>query len=630
ARHTCTPLVWYQLDAADNDPGLFLQCLVAALRTRFPSVGRATMAMLEDPTQPSERSLAVLLNETVALEKDILLVLEDYHSIHHPEIHRLVQFLVDHQPPQLHLVISTREEPPIGLGNLRAAGELLELRGLDLRFTAEEIRELVVSRGLSETLVPLLEERTEGWPAGLQLALAALAQRPESPADEVLRHFRGSHRFVFDYLAEEVFERQPPEMQEFLLRTAILDQVSVESCRQILGIEGAETLIEQVERRNLFLVRLDEERRWYRYHQLFRDFLLDRLERAAPEEALRLHRRAGDCYAEQGLWNAAAEHYMAAHSAEGLSRAIRALAPHHLQSGRLETLYRYLLALPPSCIEQEPDFAFYLGQVFRQWGRMDEALSCFERARALYEAKGENDGSSRVLTEMAYALLSRGEYAEARRTAETALSRACPDDHLARSAALMALARSTGFLEGMDRGYRLGEEALREARAARSGLSRSLWARFLLSQAEICWWYGDPFATVAHCQAALEAEREPVSPIACRANVIMVSPYLYWGDLDTARELAERGLALSEQIQYTEWRPMAHAALGAVLSREGKLALGERHLREAILLARRLGAEAYAELMATGHLAANLSAQGRLAEARQCCEEVLQRFDHNR
>lgn len=630
ARQTVHPTIWYQLDASDNDPVQFVHSFIAAFRTRFPGLGRATLSLLEEPSQPPDRLLAVLLNEVVGLEQDLLLVLEDYHAIHHPELHHLVAFLLDHQPPQLHLVLSTREEPPLALAGLRAAGELLELRAADLRFTKEEVAQLVSSRALSETLVELLEERTEGWPAGLQLALAALAQRPDIPPHEVLRHFHGSHRFVFDYLAEEVFERQPRPVQDFLLRSAILDQMNVASCNHILEIDDAESLLDLVERRNLFLVRLDEERQWYRYHQLFRDFLLDRLYREAEEEARRLHLRAADYYAEQGLWDTAAEHYMAGRSVAGLVRAVRALAPYHLQSGRLETLYRYLLALPTAVIEREPDLGLYQGQVFRQWGRIEEAIGCFDRARALYEAAGERGGLSRVLTELAHVLLSRGEYLEAQRTAERALAAACEDDHVARGAALMALARSTGFLEGMERGYELGEQALREVRSAQPAPPRSLWARLLLSQAQLCWWYGDPFATVAHCQAALEAEGEQVTPIACRANVIMVSPHLYWGNLATARELAERGLALCEQIQYTEWRPMAHAALGTVLSRQAELALGEKHLREAISLARRLGAETYAELMAAGYLAANLSAQGRLAEARQCCEQVLQKFDRNR
>ncbi len=630
ARQTEIPLIWYQLDATDNDPILFLHSLVTGFRMRFPGFAPATTALLEDHRQQPDRLLAVLLNEvTGEIRPDVLLVLEDYHAIRHPDVHRLVQFLLDHQPPQLHLLLSTREEPPLSLAGLRAAGELIELRAADLRFTTEEISQLTASLELGETLVDLLAERTEGWPAGLQLALAALAQRPGVPPQEVVRRFRGNHRFVFDYLAEEVFERQPREVQDFLLRSSILEQMSAPSCNDILGIDNAKVLLEELEKRNLFLQGLDEERRWYRYHQLFRDFLLDRLYRQGEEEPLRLHARAGDYYAEQGMWDLAAEHYVAARSVPGLSRAVRALAPCCLQSGRLETLYRYLLALPPRVFEEEPDLLLYQGQVFRHWGRVEEAVACYERARSLYEVRDERNGLSRALSELAYIALSRGEYRDAQRLAQQALGAAGPHDHLERSSALMALARSTGFLEGMERGCKLGEEALREAEVADPPLPRTARARLLLSQAQLCWWYGDPFATVGHCQAALDAEPEPVSPIACRAFVIMVSPHLYWGNFSLARDLAQKGLALSEQLQYTEWRPMAHAALGMVLSRQGQLALGEKHLREAISLARRLGAESYAQLMAAGYLAANLSQQGRLAEARRCCEEVLHLYEAN-
>ena len=187
----------------------------------------------------------------------------------------------------------------------------------------------------------------------------------------------------------------------------------------------------------------------------------------------------------------------------------------------------------------------------------------------------------------------------------------------------MSLAKTTGFLEGMARGHQLGEAALHEAQLAGPALAPNDHARLLCSQAQISWWYGDPFASVAHCQAALDAEGETISPLACRIYVVMATPHLYWGDLSTARKFAERGVAIAEELEFTERLPMAYTTLGNVLSRQGELVAGEQILRRAITLSRELGLESYAQLMATGYLALNQVLQGRPAKARSICEEAL-------
>lgn len=624
AHQATLPLVWYQLDSADNDPTVFLHYLIEGLRRTLSDLGQGPLNLLDDRETQIERVLMVLLNQiTASIQGDFLIILEDYHWINNADNHRALDFLLEHQPPHMHFLISTRVEPPLSLARLRARGDLLELRTQHLRFTSQEIAQIAAGLPLDQPQVRLLGERTEGWAAGLQLALATLAQKPQGSADEVIRHFRGSNRFVFDYLAQEVFQGQPPEVQSFLLRSSILAQMSAETCNAILGGGNAQSLLEHLERQNLFVVGLDEERRWYRYHQLFRDFLLDRCYREAKAEALQLQAAAGDYYAQQGVWDLAAEHYVAARSAEGLASALRALAPAYLQSGRVETLYRYIQALPPSFVDEEPDFLLYRGHALGHWGRVEEAIACYERAQALYQARGEHAKVSHVLTQLARLARSQGRYRHAQRLAQAAVAEAGQADHAARAEALMDLAKNTGFLEGMAKGYKLGEAALREAQLAGAALPSSARARLLWSQAQLSWWYGDPFATVAHCQTALTAEGEEISPLACRVYVVMASPYLYWGELSTARRLAEKGIAISEQLQFTERLPLAHATLGNVLSRGEELAEGERHLRQAIALSRQLGTGSYAQLMAAGYLAFNLVQQGRLAEARQICEEAL-------
>jgi LuxR family maltose regulon positive regulatory protein len=624
AHQATLPLVWYQLDPADNDPTVFLHYLIQGLHYAFPELGQGTLNLLDDREVQMEQVLMVFLNEvTASLENDFLIILEDYHWISNPDNHRILDFLLEHQPPQMHFLISTRVEPPLSLARLRACGDLVELRTQDLRFTLDEIGRITAHLPLAPPQVRLLEERTEGWAAGLQLALTSLAQKPQEAADEVIHHFRGSNRYVFDYLAQEVFQQQPPRVQSFLLRSSVLTQMSAETCNTILGTSDAQFLLEYLERQNLFVVSLDEERRWYRYHQLFRDFLLNRFCREAETEALHLQATAGDYYAQQGLWDLAAEHYTAARSTDGLARAIHALASTYLQNGRVETLHRYILALSPSFVNKEPDFLLYQGHVLRHWGRVEEAITCYERACTLYKARGERAKISHVLTQLARMARSQGHYRRAQKLAQAAVAEADDTDHAERAEALMALAKNTGFLEGMEQGYKLGEAALQEAQLAGTALSSGDRARLLWSQAQLSWWYGDPFATVAHCQAALTADGDAVSPLACRVYAVMASPYLYWGELSMARQLAEKGITISEQLQFTEWLPMAHATLGNVLSRQEELAPGEQHLRQAIAVSRELGAGSYAGLMASGFLAFNLVQQRRLVEARQTCEEAL-------
>lgn len=624
AHQATWPLIWYQLDPADNDPTVFLHYLVEGLRHTFPDLGQGTLNLLDGREVQIEPALMVFLNEvTASITNDFLIILEDYHSINNPEVHRVLDFLLEHEPPQMHFLISTRVEPLLSLARLRACGDLVELRTQDLRFTLDEIEQITAHLPLTQPQVRLLEEKTEGWAAGLQLALTTLAQKRQQAAEEVIRHFRGSNRYVFDYLAQEVFQQQPPDVQSFLLRSSVLTQMSAETCNTILGTTDAQILLEYLERQNLFVVSLDEERRWYRYHQLFRDFLLDRLYREAEAEALHLQATAGSYYAQQSLWDLAAEHYTAGRSTDGLARAIRALAPTYLQNGRVETLHRYILALNPSFVDEEPDFLLYKGYVLRHWGRVEEAITCYERACALYKARTERAKVSHVLTQLARVARSKGHYRQAQKLAQAAVAEAGDTDHAERAEALMALAKNTGFLESMAQGYELGEAALREAQLAGTTLPSSARARLLWSQAQLSWWYGDPFATVAHCQAALAADGEAVSPLACRVYAVMASPYLYWSELLAAHRLAEKSMSVSEQLQFTEWLPMAHATLGNVLSRQDELVAGEQHLCRAITLSRELGAESYAQLMASGYLAFNLVQQRRLVEARQTCEEAL-------
>src|SRR5438270_4901505 len=275
------PAAWLSLDKGESDPTVFLTYLVAALRTIAATIGEGVLGVLQSPQPPpTETILTALLNEITTIPDHFVLVLDDYHVIDAKPVDQALAYLVEHLPPQMHLVIATREDPQLPLARLRARGHLTEVRAVDLRFTPSEAAEFlnqVMGLNLSAEDIAALERRTEGWVAGLHLA--ALSLQGQQDTTGFIRSFTGSHHFVLDYLLEEVLGQQSESLQTFLLRTSILDRLCGPLCDAVLmdpSVSGRATL-EYLERANLFLVPLDNERRWYRYHQLFAELLRQRL-----------------------------------------------------------------------------------------------------------------------------------------------------------------------------------------------------------------------------------------------------------------------------------------------------------------------------------------------------------------
>src|SRR5919202_1259132 len=269
------PAAWISLDEGDNDPTRFLSYLVAALQTIAPNIGEGVLSMLQSPQPPpTESVLTALLNEITTIPDDFVLVLDDYHVVDATAVDDALGFLLEHLPPQMQLIVSTREDPDLPLARIRARGQLAELRTADLRFTSSEAAEFlkgVLGLSLSAEDIAALEERTEGWIAGLQLA--ALSMRGREDIRGFIRAFAGDNRYVLDYLAEEVLGRQPERIRSFLLETSVLDRLSGPLCDAVTGQEDGGEMLEALERGNFFLVPLDDRRRWYRFHHLFADVL---------------------------------------------------------------------------------------------------------------------------------------------------------------------------------------------------------------------------------------------------------------------------------------------------------------------------------------------------------------------
>ena len=305
---------WLSLDRGDNDPASFWAYVIAALRTVAAGVGESALALLHAPQPPPiETVLTALLNDLGAIAADIVLVLDDYHVIDAREVQDGMAFLLDHLPPRLHVVIASRADPALPLARLRARGELAEIRAAELRFTPDEAAAyLNEMMGLQLTArdVAALEARTEGWIAALQLA--ALSMQGRDDIAGFIAGFAGDDRYVVDYLAEEVLQRQSDRVQAFLLQTSILGRLSGPLCDAVTGQGGGKAMLEALDRGNLFLVPLDDRRRWYRYHHLFADVLQARLLDEQPGQVPGLHRRASAWYEQNGEPSVAIGHALAA------------------------------------------------------------------------------------------------------------------------------------------------------------------------------------------------------------------------------------------------------------------------------------------------------------------------------
>ena len=369
------PFAWLTLDRGDNDAVRFWGYAIEALRTLEPTVGSASLAALGvSGTNPIEVVLPPLINELAALDRPLVLALEDYHLIQSPEVHEGLTFLVERLPPTLELAIATRIDPPLPLPRLRARGEMLEFRAPELRFDAAEAEELLCA-ALGDTLdeadVGRLVQRTEGWPAGLYLAALSLSGRDDQSG--FIEAFAGDDRHIVDYLGGEVLDGLDPKTREFLLRTSILERVSGQLCDYVLESSDAAERLLAIERANLFLVALDDRREWYRYHHLFADLLRHELARLQPESARGLHRRAAEWLGSNGAVDEAIRHALAAGDEEGAARLVAEMWRVPFNRGELATVDRWLDDLPETLVRATPDLCLARAWVLMDRGRPREA-----------------------------------------------------------------------------------------------------------------------------------------------------------------------------------------------------------------------------------------------------------------
>lgn len=397
------PVAWLSLDAGDNEPRTYWSHLVTALRMAAPQVGAEGLTLLQAAGAPPIRGLlTTLLNDLGALPADVVLVLDDYHVIESREVHDAMTFLLDHAPRRLHVVISSRSDPAVPLARLRARGELLEVRVADLRFTPEEAASyLNDSMGLDLTAaeVSTLGQRTEGWIAALQLA--ALSMQGRDDAAGFIESFTGDDRYIVDYLVEEVLQRQPDHIEKFLLQTSILDRLNGALCDAVTGQGGGKAILEGLDRANMFLVRLDDHRRWYRYHHLFADVLRARLREEQPELERALNQRASGWHEQHGQRAEAIRHALVATDYERAAELVEREVPSSRRDRREGVLLGWLEGLPDDVLRRRPVLSVaYAGTLLSNGTVEGVEQRLLDAERWLATAQDEGPVSKAGTTEM--------------------------------------------------------------------------------------------------------------------------------------------------------------------------------------------------------------------------------------
>lgn len=462
------PCSWLTLDEGDSDPVRFLAYFVRALQQIEDETGSATLAALAGPGLPSRLGslLPMLVNDINRIPEPFILVLDDYHLVDGKPVHEMLDFMVDHQPESMHLVITTRADPPLPLARLRARGLMSEIRQADLRFTPAEADDLLCQAlgfGLEDSQVGKLTERTEGWIAGLQMAgLALQGLRAESGTrpsgvEEFIQTFGGTHRHVADYLVEEVLARQPEDVRAFLLQTSILDRMCGSLCDAVLAgkafptVAGAATsgqeMLEHLERANLFLSPFDDRREWYRYHRLFSDLLRLRLREAVhPGDITALHQKASAWYRAQGMLPDSVHHALQTADYEEAARLIERAAPPAWRHGELGTLLHWMESLPPDARRRHPLLSIYLGTIRLLRAEPFSEVEVMVHEAAESDREGQWSGEIALL--QALLAMYRGETPRGLTLAQGAMVQLPPDSlfHGLATRALSALCLMEGDL----------------------------------------------------------------------------------------------------------------------------------------------------------------------------------------
>jgi LuxR family maltose regulon positive regulatory protein len=544
--------VWLSLDEHDNDPTRFMAYLIGALNQLDENIGLAALQMQQSPQPPPEETIiTTLINDLAEISQPFILALDDYHVLQNPLIHHQVGFLLENQPEHMHLVILTREDPMLPISRLRSRGQVYEIRLDHLRFSLKETSEFIRMMGLdlAQDDINTLQRRTEGWVTGLQLAALSLRGFPHP--QQFIQSFAGSNRYILDYLFEEIFSRLPSDIQDFLIRASILDQLTASLCDQVTGRSDSREQLDALERANLFIVPLDPAREWYRFHRLFRDLLRHHLNLRNDISVEALHQRASQWFEAEGDLEAAIQHALTACDWKAACRLIEKASEGMLKRGELATLIGWLRRIPAEVVSALPGLVITFAWALLLASQFDEAEPLLEQAEQL--ASPGSIFLGQVAAALAYLARARGDNQRLITNSQIALSLLPEDDWVARGNVALNLGLAYWHEGRLDE----AEHTLYEAReisgrvsntyaflAAEVFLARTPASRGKLRQAE------------AMCQKILQNYDN--IPILALANYDLSGIYYEWNLFDKAEKYLLRGLEISQRSGIREFQISGH------------------------------------------------------------------------
>lgn len=584
------PVAWLSLDETDDDPGRFWTYLLTACQSVLDGVGQSALALLDTPQPlPDDTIPTILINDLAEQKQALVLVLDDYHVIQKPSIQAGFSFLLAHLPDNLHVVVSTRVDPPWSLGRYRARNQMIEIRAQDLRFSIAETAEFLnqtMGLNLSAEDVAALEARTEGWVAGLQLA--ALSMQGHSNSAAFVQAFAGSHVYVAEYLLEEVLQRQAEEVRHFLLHTSILERMNTELSNAVTGRQDGQAMLAALHRANLFVIPLDDEGQWFRYHHLFADLLQARLRQVLPADAIAaLHSRAADWYEHNGFDTEAVNHALAATDFERVASLVDQAGQTMLFTGRHDILKNWLDALPPESFHAHPRLEIYRVLIDLSQGILDMSEQTLQEKENLIRALPPSPENDRLRMEaMAYLclFLAFQNTSRAIQIAQETLAELTEGDLKLRAYLFSTLYRAYGMEGNIEKSEPAYRECLRLAQAAgHYGMASNT---TMVRAFDLCQ-YGRLEEAASYCRLIVETgsrlKREPFYA-AGPAYIGLAGIHLERNDLETAENYLEQGMELCRQAGmdglftgYTQ-KARLHQAKG-----EFEEALAELHLLEQTL-----------------------------------------------
>lgn len=611
------PVAWISLDEGDNDPVRFLQILAAAFNPIFPGIDQSLSNSLQSPQAPAlEELLASLLNEIAQISRAFVLVLDDYHLITEPAIHRAMITLLGHLPAQMHLAIASRADPPLQLARLRARSELTELRLADLCFTLGEASQFLLRSmelRLPADQVAALTARAEGWIAGLQMA--AISLRSATDPAGFIQSFSGSHRFILDYLVEEVLQDQPEEVQTFLLKTSVLNRLAGPLCDVVAGLQDSQEILERLERHNLFIIPLDEERVWYRYHQLFLDLLRKRALQRFPGEQAGWQRAASRWFESQGYLEEATEYALAAGDFTRAAGLVETAAQSTLLRSEIYTFRGWVKCLPEAELDARPDLILFYAWVLVLTDSPPDSVEPWLNKVNLRTERI----AAKVSVIRGYQAFMQGDIMRAMILLQQAQAGLSPEETLFRS--VVAWMLSLVYVQSGD--FHTGGQALEEVfqtSLQKKQLIIAVGARCAL--AELALRQGQLQAACEHYEAALSIAHDSQGrlPVAARPLMGLSDVRREWNDLDQAIHDCSEGISLAGQLREST-AIVGHITLARIRQALGEEGQAQEALQKAWELACQTEATVLDDLYVRLSLARLAIQQGDLAEVERWMDE---------